>query len=76
MSRVQVVSLVLVVMVAAFVAVLALRNPQAPMLPQDEEHARLDGSEACLECHGPDGTLPRSQNHPIGLDCHRCHGRR
>ena len=76
MSRVQVVSLIAVLLLAGFIAVLALRNPQAPMLPADEEHARSYGAESCLECHGPDGVLPQSVNHPIGADCHRCHGRR
>jgi hypothetical protein len=70
----QRVAIGVVLIMAAAVAYLALRNPQAPILPADEEHASFVEATPCMTCHGPDGGLPRSKNHPIGKDCTRCHG--
>ena len=76
MSRTQVALLVVLLLAAALVLVLAFRNPQAPVLPGDPEHARHAVAQNCLEpCHGADDPLPRSTNHPLGADCYRCHGR-
>ena len=44
----------------------------AEPMPQDVDHV-WNGAEGCLDCHGPDGGLPKSQNHPVGRDCQRCH---
>jgi len=74
LSRAQAVALVALVALAAIVVVLAMRNPQPPVLPDDEYHASFNGPAACLECHGPDGAVPRSRNHPLGDECLRCHG--
>jgi hypothetical protein len=75
MNRLQSALVAAILLVGALVVVLALRNRQPPVLPADEEHASFPGAEPCLACHGPDGGLPRSQNHPLGDDCLRCHGR-
>jgi hypothetical protein len=56
------------------VLVLSLRNRQAPTVPDDPDHDRARGTAACLDCHGPDGVMPRGRNHPNGFDCFRCHG--
>ena len=61
---------------AGLILVLALRNPQPPLLPADEFHLPASAAADCLVCHGADGELPRGQNHPLGNDCSRCHGRR
>jgi hypothetical protein len=73
MSRKQIVLLGVLVAVAALLVWLALRNPGPPFLPNDAAHATFSSSDACLECHGPDGSSPRTKNHPLGLDCLRCH---
>ena len=73
MSRKQVVLLGALAAVAALVVWLSLRNPRPPELPADEAHATFSSADACLECHGPRGTSPRMENHPLGLDCLRCH---
>lgn len=73
MSRKQIVLLVCLFVLAAFVAWLAVRNPQPPFVPGDEDHIGI-ATEDCIVCHGPDGGSPRDPNHPIGNDCLRCHG--
>ena len=72
MKRAQWISLAVIFVFAALIVVLMLRNRQPPVLPADEEHV-WHSTEACMECHGPDGT-PVSPNHPVGRDCLRCHG--
>jgi hypothetical protein len=73
MKRVQVVFLAAILLLATLVLVLALRNPQAPFLPTDEDHATWTDAEPCLDCHGREGPAPQSPNHPLGRDCMRCH---
>jgi hypothetical protein len=75
MSSRRRVSIVVVVLLAGFVLVLALRNRQAPLLPSDEDHAEFLSGEQCQACHGPGEPVAQSQNHPIGTDCMRCHSR-
>jgi len=75
MSRSKLVPLALLLLLAGVVVVLALRNRQAPLLPEGEEHAFVS-RDHCLTCHGPDGAMPRGVNHPVDRDCLRCHGRR
>ena len=67
--------LVLLVALAALVLYLALRNPQAPLLPADEAHAVFVNSEECLSCHGPGEGAPQGPNHPISRQCMSCHAR-
>ena len=74
MSRNQIVALGAVVLIAAFLAALALRTRQPPVLPDDEAHGQFVSSDECLTCHGPDGVLPTSKNHPLRTDCMDCHG--
>ena len=73
MKRTQVILLVVLALVALVVLFLALSTRQAPFLPGDEDHRGLGGERECVVCHGPDGALPRSTNHPLGEDCYRCH---
>ena len=75
MNRKQIVLFSVLALVAGLIAVLALRNPQAPFLPPDEDHAVFLGGDTCFECHGPDAPAPQSDTHPVGSDCMRCHGR-
>jgi cytochrome c553 len=74
MKPVQKISLALVVAIAALVIFLATRNRQPPIVPPDEEHASFIDAAACNECHGPEGPIPQSTNHPLGNECMRCHG--
>jgi hypothetical protein len=74
MDRKQVSLLAALALLAALVIVLAVRNRQPPPLPEDGEHRGGAAVDRCLACHGPEGVLPRSRNHPVGLDCLRCHG--
>lgn len=74
MKRVQGILLAVVLLLGAVVTVLALRNRQAPVLPNDADHRRGPIPAACLECHDTGGSHPRSKNHPVGNDCMRCHG--
>ena len=63
------------VALAALVLYLALRNPQASVLPNDEDHAIAFSEGACLSCHGPDEGVPQRPNHPISRQCMSCHSR-
>jgi len=74
-KRNQIVALAALAVGALLVLVLALRNPQPPVLPADAEHVNTIDVEKCLGCHGPDGEFPRPKKHPLGADCTRCHGR-
>jgi hypothetical protein len=74
MRRGQIVALSAVLLLAALVAYLALRTRQPPQLPADRDHARFTTPVACLACHGSDGVLPQSKNHPVRNDCLNCHG--
>ncbi len=76
MSRKQIVLLSLLGLSAAFVVVLALRNPQPPMMPRDAQHGSFESAAACLECHAPGRPVPQSAKHPVGRDCTHCHGSR
>ena len=74
MKRTQIILLTLLLLLAAFVTYLILRNPEPPLLPHDEPHASFVSADACLSCHGPRGVDPRGPKHPVGRDCLRCHG--
>ena len=76
LSRRQIASYVILSAAAILVLLLALRNPQPPLMPRDDEHNSFVSSAACLACHGPDGALPQRRSHPLGPDCLRCHGYR
>jgi len=64
-----------VLAIAGLVFYLSMRTRQAPLLPTDADHERFVTSVACLTCHGPDGALPQSTNHPVRNDCMSCQGR-
>ena len=74
MSRTQVILILVLLVLAALVAGLAFRTRQPPLLPHDSEHASFTDAATCLVCHGPDGPVPQSKNHPRRLDCMQCHG--
>jgi hypothetical protein len=74
-KRTQILALGALAGLALLVLVLALRNPQPPVLPADADHLGVLDMEDCAGCHGPDGVLPRGKEHPLGADCTRCHGR-
>jgi len=76
LNRTQKLLLVALALVAALIAWIATRTRQAPFIPSDADHAGTMSAAACLECHGPEGVLPQGRNHPVELDCSRCHGRR
>lgn len=76
MKSVQAISVLVILVLAAVVVFLAMRERQPPLLPGDADHARFIAAEACLSCHGPQGSHPQGKNHPLGADCMRCHGRR
>lgn len=76
MRRVQIALFAALGLLAVLVLVFALRNRQAPIVPDDPDHDRSAGTAACLQCHGPDGIKPRDANHPNGFECFRCHGGR
>lgn len=73
MKRSKIVALLALLAFAAIVVALSLRNRQAPWIPDDAEHAAAIAPADCESCHGHDGVLPRSPDHPIGRDCGRCH---
>jgi len=75
MSRTQIVLVVALLLIAALTLVLVFRNPPIPFLPPDADHLGGTGILGCVECHESDGIYPRGQNHPVGLDCFRCHAR-
>ena len=76
MSRKQWMILAAIGTVAAFVLWLALSSRQPPLLPDDDVHRTFESARACLDCHGSDGAVPKSAQHPLGEDCLRCHGTR
>jgi len=76
MQRTQLISLVVVGLLAAFILYLATRERQPPLLPTDEEHARFITPEACMTCHDLEGEPMQRSNHPLKRDCLDCHGRR
>ena len=63
-----------ILIVAAFVAWLAMSNRQPPLLPRDEVHHAFESAAACLSCHAANASVPQSPRHPLGDDCLRCHG--
>lgn len=73
MRRKQIVLLSMLALLAALIAWIAVRNKKPPFLPSDAIHSTAAGTETCLTCHGPDGAMPRSKNHPQATDCFRCH---
>ena len=71
-GRRTVFSVVLVVL-AAVVLYLALRNPKPSVLPADDTHAVFVHPDECMSCHGPNEGAPQSPNHPISRQCMNCH---
>jgi hypothetical protein len=76
LRRPQIVFLVVLLLAAAGILVLALRNRTAPFLPDDAEHHAALDPDRCLTCHGRGGPAPQSERHPVGRDCERCHAAR
>lgn len=62
------------VFVALVVGLLfALSGERANRIPEDRNHAVWDRNDLCLDCHGPEGLLPRGPDHPPKDDCIKCH---
>lgn len=76
MSRRQTMLLIGLALLVALGVWVAARNPEPPLLPDDEYHRNAYDVSECLYCHGKEGDAPRDRNHPIGDECSRCHGRR
>ena len=76
MNRKQRIILSFIAFAAAFIAWLAWSSRQPPLLPDDQTHATFVNATTCLECHGQDGAVPQTRQHPLGEDCVRCHGSR
>ena len=76
MNTKQWIILSVIAFAAAFVGWLAWSSRQPPMLPTDDAHATFVSASTCLDCHGREGAVPQSQQHPLGEDCIRCHGSR
>jgi hypothetical protein len=47
-------------------------NP-APVIPGDRDHVSARLPTDCLRCHGPGGSSPRPEDHPISEACLSCH---
>lgn len=75
MSRNQWIAVVLLVAASIYIAQLALRAEKPPFMPNNAVHD-WQGAQQCLTCHGPGMVHERTKNHPIGLDCMRCHAKR
>jgi cytochrome c553 len=59
----------------AIVFMVALRRTP-PDIPADARHLEsVTDAQACLKCHGPGGSSPRTPNHPLGNQCWGCHYR-
>ena len=76
MNRRQWIILSFIAFAAVFIAWLARSSRQPPLMPDDEAHATFVNAFTCRECHGAEGTVSQSKQHPLGDDCVRCHGRR
>ena len=76
MNKRQWIILSVIAFAAAFIGWLAWSSRQPPMLPNDDTHTTFVSAGTCLDCHGQDGAVPRSRQHPLGEDCVRCHGSR
>ncbi len=45
-----------------------------PVIPDDPMHGAARRAN-CAECHGVDGPVPRTKNHPLNDQCFQCHVR-
>jgi cytochrome c553 len=63
-----------IVFAAAVVAVLYFfSGREFPPVPDDALHRGVTAEEACMKCHGPDGTSPLKKEHPPKFECFKCH---
>jgi cytochrome c553 len=72
-TRIKWIVFLLLVVSAVFLFIYTFRKTR-PDIPSDEVHlsARRQ-SDVCLSCHGRNGDVPRSPNHPPGRECEQCH---
>ncbi len=75
MKPVQIALLALIVVLAGLVVLMATRTREAPPLPNDATHYSFFDAPSCMNCHAPKRLSPRSEDHPLGDDCLRCHER-
>lgn len=73
MTRGRVIAVVAVVGVFLVAIYLGSTVTFPPDIPIDRDHPRGQPSEQCMTCHGPDGSSPRSKNHPLVDTCFQCH---
>lgn len=73
MPRSRKVLMGIVVLLAGLAVWCAAHVRDPPFLPEDAAHRTGAGEDACVTCHGPDGSSPRGRSHPVGRDCFRCH---
>ncbi len=58
--------------IAGMIWLLATRQPP-PEIPSDPVHQEARRASTCVECHGVDGPMPRTKNHPLNDRCFQCH---
>jgi hypothetical protein len=74
MGRLRWIILIVIVAGGALLLFRYTLQKERPDIPADEDHVGLPvGEDACMSCHGHDGVAPRGRNHPVGMDCARCH---
>ena len=72
MRRGQWIAIGVLLLVAIFIARLALRNRLPPPMPNNAMHV-WQGPDNCLACHDTGGPHPRSKTHTVRRDCQSCH---
>lgn len=69
----DVIFILLVIAVVAFVSFLPSPKENNPPVPPDSRHRALKLEKDCLACHVPAGARPLRARHPKRQDCFRCH---
>jgi len=68
--------MVFIAIVDAVVLVLSLSSHKrtTTAVPNDAVHIQSTSRQACMGCHGPEGTRPRPrEHHTAGDQCFQCH---
>ena len=51
----------------------SVSGTKSPRIPDNENHLVFDREDVCMECHGPEGVVPRRDTHPPKDQCLQCH---